>query len=375
MQKDTSVLTTPSDSSHTRVSPDPPDLPNTPASRTVYLDYLRVFATFAVMILHLSAQKWYVADVNSLDWKTFNFFNSMVRWSVPVFVMISGALFLEKDIPVKKIFSKYVARLLIAFLFWSAVYACFEKGDTGDTLAHILTLLRGHYHMWFILMIGGLYISLPLLKAMIGRAERLKYYLLLAFLFAFVQPEMLNLAGNFAPETIKRLVQTLYANANDMNMHLVLGYTGYFILGYYLNKAKLNRAQRTVIYLLGVLGCAATILLSLIVSLRTQKGCGTYYNYLTVNVLLESLAVFTWFQYHPYRPKGRPLIVKLSKLSFGAYLVHALLIEQLDSRFGVNTQSFNAVLAILGIGLLVFLVSFALSLLCSLIPVVKKYAV
>lgn len=41
---------------------------------------------------------------------------------------------------------------------------------------------------------------------------------------------------------------------------------------------------------------------------------------------------------------------KLSKYSFGAYLVHALLIEQLDNRAGLNMLSFNPVLSVVGIG-------------------------
>lgn len=61
--------------------------------RITYLDYLKVFATFAVIILHVVAQNWYITDVNSFGWKTLNVYSSMVRWAVPVFVMISGSLF------------------------------------------------------------------------------------------------------------------------------------------------------------------------------------------------------------------------------------------------------------------------------------------
>lgn len=67
------------------------------ADRIMYLDYLRVFATFGVVILHVSAQNWYVADINSFEWLVFHFFDSVVRWGVPVFVMISGTLFLNKE--------------------------------------------------------------------------------------------------------------------------------------------------------------------------------------------------------------------------------------------------------------------------------------
>lgn len=96
--------------------------------RTVYFDYLRVSAAFAVMIVHISAQNWYVADVNGSGWKMFNFYDSIVRWGVPVFVMISGSLFLSRDIPQEKIFSKYVLRMVTSFIAWSFIYTLFQEG-------------------------------------------------------------------------------------------------------------------------------------------------------------------------------------------------------------------------------------------------------
>lgn len=58
-------------------------------NRCIELDYLRVFATFAVMILHIAGSNWYTTDVNGIEWQTFNFYDSIVRWSVPVFVMMN----------------------------------------------------------------------------------------------------------------------------------------------------------------------------------------------------------------------------------------------------------------------------------------------
>ena len=64
--------------------------------RILYFDFLRVFATLAVMVLHVGAQNWYGTNVSSFEWQTFNFFHSVTRFAVPIFVMISGALFLNK---------------------------------------------------------------------------------------------------------------------------------------------------------------------------------------------------------------------------------------------------------------------------------------
>lgn len=73
---------------------------NTVTNTTEHLvnyDYLRVLATFAVILLHVAASKWNYADVNGLEWQTYNFYDSIVRWAVPFFVMISGSLFLPRD--------------------------------------------------------------------------------------------------------------------------------------------------------------------------------------------------------------------------------------------------------------------------------------
>lgn len=47
--------------------------------RTIYLDHLRVLATTAVMMVHVSASNWYSTDVSGYDWKVFNFYDSIVR--------------------------------------------------------------------------------------------------------------------------------------------------------------------------------------------------------------------------------------------------------------------------------------------------------
>ncbi len=65
----------------------------TQPQRIAYFDVLRILATFAVIVLHLSAQHWADTDVYSRAWQAFNLYDSAVRWAVPVFVMISGGCF------------------------------------------------------------------------------------------------------------------------------------------------------------------------------------------------------------------------------------------------------------------------------------------
>ena len=101
--------------------------------RAYYLDVLRVVAMLAVVMLHVSADRWY-GDVGSFSWKIFTGYSGIMRFCVPVFFMISGALFLrkEKHIPVKTIYGKYIFRLVIFLLFWGMVYQIYTQLQERD---------------------------------------------------------------------------------------------------------------------------------------------------------------------------------------------------------------------------------------------------
>ena len=87
----------------------------TGSQRVACYDVLRVAATFAVVALHLSAQHWADTDIYSTAWQAFNLYDSLVRWTVPVFVMISGVFFLAGTQSLRQILRKNVLRIVTAF--------------------------------------------------------------------------------------------------------------------------------------------------------------------------------------------------------------------------------------------------------------------
>lgn len=76
------------------------------------IDYLRIFACFMVIILHVSADNWHTADVDSFEWAVFNFYDTAVRSCVPLFFMISGKLFLGRTeiILISKLYKKNIGK-------------------------------------------------------------------------------------------------------------------------------------------------------------------------------------------------------------------------------------------------------------------------
>ena len=170
------------------------ELTNQP-NRTLYFDILRILATFAVIFLHSACASWDM-DNFSFDWNVRNIYDSAVRWCVPVFVMISGALFLnpEKHISIKKLYTKNIVRIITAFFLWGTIYAAYNFFINNDhnLIGFVLNILYGQFHFWFLFMIVGVYISIPILRQIAQNKTATKYFLIMAFVFTFILPLALS---------------------------------------------------------------------------------------------------------------------------------------------------------------------------------------
>lgn len=88
-----------------------------------YIDMLRVLAIIAVLLMHTAGHRS-PNEVSTIEWQICNIFDSGTRWAVPIFVMISGCLFLDKnkEISIKKLYRKNILRIITAYIFWSLIY-------------------------------------------------------------------------------------------------------------------------------------------------------------------------------------------------------------------------------------------------------------
>lgn len=351
--------------------------------RIAYFDYLRVLAITSVVVLHVAAQNFNALDGRSFEWNVFNFFDSISRWGVPAFLMISGSLFLTKEVKIKDLYSKYILRLAIACCVWTAFYAIANPSDKlvlNDGIKEfgkiIINNIKDAHHMWFIPMMIGVYMCIPIIKQIVGTKESTKYFLILSFIFAFIIPQSGNLANDFIGGLFSLGINKINAIAiNNMKMNLVLGYSFYFILGYYLNNLELTKKQRTVVYCLGAVGFLSTILLNAAVAWKTNKPCQLYYDYFNVNVALEAIAVHTLFKYRNFdNEKLNSFISQLSKYSFGVYLVHVFVIELLKV-IGLDTMRFLPIVSVPVISAITLIVSYAISFAINKIPKIGKWIV
>jgi surface polysaccharide O-acyltransferase-like enzyme len=341
-------------------------------------DVLKLIASFAVVMLHVSAQHWFYAKLKTPEWRAFNLYDGSVRFAVPLFVMISGALFLSEDRPIKKLYGKYILRIVTAFLFWSILYAAISYFQGTSLTEAIKEAIKGHYHLWYLYMIVGLYMIVPFLRPVVQNKTLLRYFLILSFLVGIVVPPAVAILAVFRPNSAT-FAQSVW---DQTYLYLPFGYSFYFVLGYRLKGIAFTKRTTVVSAVLVIAGIAATILLTQwinyhMLQFNLKHKIVLFYQNQTVNVAMTAGGVFLLGQQLVRRPcsaRGQKWLTVLSGSTFGVYLVHPILIEAIRM-IGLDTVTFNPYLSVPVITILVFLSSLLVSLILNQIPFVKKYLV
>lgn len=311
------------------------------SDRKIHIDLLRILACFSVIMLHSSSQHWYELPVTDYRWIICNTYDALFRFGVPVFVMISGALFLgrEREVDLKRLYRKNILRLVTAYWFWSFMYGlwdCREWFGAEGTVwqDYVMEFLLGRYHLWFIPMLAGIYVILPILKTWTEHASRKQVeYFLVLFLILQIGVATLKIPGlSSMAELILQFI----------NVELACSYVGYFILGYYLQKYRPGKTERKRLYLLGGVGAICAMLVSAGVSGWKGWTNAAAFDSFSLFTCLVSVALFVFFQEKVSGWKCGDRMYKrvreLSANTFGVYLVHILIMEALQSA-GLDSMS------------------------------------
>ena len=144
--------------------------------RKQFLDVLRVLATCAVVLMHVLTGATDVTDASIVPEYRSLLLSVMdlVTWCVPIFLMISGYLFLnpERTLTYPVMIKKYCRRIALAILLFGVPYAASELVVAEKSLRVMMIpealkmTLTGHTwsHMWYLYLILFLYLITPLLK-------------------------------------------------------------------------------------------------------------------------------------------------------------------------------------------------------------------
>lgn len=342
--------------------------------RMLHLDLLRILACFSVVLLHSSAQYWYGLPLTDKNWLVINTYDALVRFGVPIFVMISGSLFLSpgKTIDLKRLYCHNILRLAILYIVWSAIYGLYDCICSDQAAISInemlLEVYSGRYHLWYLPMIIGLYMLLPLFRGWLRNASRkdVQYFLVLFLLFKIIRYTLLALK----PSELATFLLDIFG-AGD-----ILSYPGYFILGYYMTNYKIDRRWHKWIYAGGLLGAVANAGLSYFKSLRQGSPNGEVFDSFSLFTFLIVIALFLFsiekVSQWKFNAVQQRIIHELSQCTLGIYLMHLLCMEYLASK-GIDSMILPPIAGVPLFAALCFLICFFCTALLRRIPFVGRY--
>lgn len=339
------------------------------SSRLGWPDVLRCLAAVGVVTLHCAGATLTAEAPASTRFFILNLLDGGMRWTVPIFIMLSGMFLLDPDkpMPTKK-WLGHVGRLVLTLLLWSCVYALWDARSAHMGLELVLEALislvtgRLHYHLWFLPMLLGLYLLVPLFRALVKGASRrtLWYGVGLWGVVAVCLPTLYTAFPGTSVQTW----------AGMLSLYTLSGYTGYFFLGYLLKTCVIRPRAEKALYLLGAAGLLLTCGGTRLLSLSAGSFQDLFYGYLTPNVALTAAALFLLCRRLDLGK--RPVWGKLSALTLGLYLLHPLFIE-LAAHWGLPDPAWNVAWCIPLQILAVCAISVCLSWLLRRIPKVGKF--
>ena len=335
--------------------------------RLAYIQWLRVIAAAAVIIAHTDGQTWDRIPIDSRDWLVLSMYDGLVRWPVLIFMMITGTIFLSRRTSLRSMVTKNIPRVVTAFVFWSAVYTFFAwRSDPGTDL--LMRFLQGHYHMWYLPFLCGVYLTIPFLQKVAEDEKLTRNLLAVALVLGMLIPWGANAVSLLWPST----ADVVSAAAGKVSIPFFSGLLAMLPLGLILSRTELSPKLRRWIYGLGILGAVLTGAGTIWSSAKMGAYSSVFCTNASPTVIAPGVAIYVFAKYNLNRlPKA---VAWMADHSFGVYLVHALVIEQLQ-RYGFHVLTVDPIRGVPMVSVVAFAISLAISALLSKLPVVGKYLV
>ena len=223
---------------------------NMQVERVIWLDWMRVAACLMVIVVH-ATEPFYLGGDGSLiltrtDAFWASFFDSFVRACVPLFIIASSYLQFPLHYSSEEFFRRRAVRILVPFVLWTVVYALVWGSPVQNFKDLLLNFNYAAGHLWFVYMLVGVYLLMPLLSPWaerVGRTE-LRIYLGL-WLFTTVIPLLRDWVFGAPPVVYgvsglpRQALFPLWGEAswNAYGVFYYLsGFVGYLLLGLYVRK-------------------------------------------------------------------------------------------------------------------------------------------
>lgn len=289
------------------------------AYRNLDTDLMRIVAAYFVVLLHCASDSAAVSV----------FYNGISRFSVPVFVLISGYYMLHRQRAVGTLLRK-AAQMLGLMVLCSLLYYGYERitgarsfQGLGGMLRYLLT---EPVHLWYLSAAAALYAMTPVLYVFCQHTSKALYEYALFFCFFFgcvittlLRTDRFELLELFMDQT---------------KLPSLLGFVFLYLAGGYFDRYALSRAGTRICCGLGIAG---TLVTAAGAQLLCRMGHGTEVltSFFAPNVALSGVAFFLGMQmllrrYSIQSAPAAAVIHGTAGLTLAVYLLHPMMLSLLD---------------------------------------------
>lgn len=304
-------------------------------------------SAFAVVLLHTNA---YIAGQNNISlvgWNVENFINVITRFSVPCFVMLSGAFVLhnDKNADYKYFYLKSFYKIAIPLIVFSAFCVllsevkCIISGDS--ILGPILELLKGDFNnYWFMFMLIGLYALAPIIIR-IKKSISNKAYCIVSFIWLI----------------FSIISQSTSTYSVSYSFGVVFSFVSYFVIGNVIYENFQNKKYPLIYIFLSIVIFVLTFIYRAVAK-RIFYLAGQYSNWFSPAIVCASILLFIGFNNIEFKKN----LNKISSTTYFIYLFHTKVYLLLVSVIGKVFNNIEPIFYIILVSVLAFIISYLLSI-------------
>ena len=308
--------------------------------RIAFLDYIRVFACFLVILVHAS-ENFYGAPgstdlagpqsflANEADRLWVSIYDGFARMSVPLFMIVSAYLLapMKENQTSWQFYLHRFTRILPPMLFFMILYSTLPmlwgQIDSATSLKDLSRLflnfptLAGH--LWFMYPLISIYLFIPIISPWLNKATpREERFFIGLFLLSTCIPFLNRWAGE------------VWGQCFWNNYHMLWyfsGYLGYLVLAHYIRvHLTWDKRKKILIGLFSMITGAIITIYSFYIQaipgvLHSTPVIEVAWAFCTPNCVLLTAGAFLMFSCITREVAPR-IITDLSQLSFGIFLIH-----------------------------------------------------
>ena len=319
--------------------------------RKQYINFIKIISILFVINIHLLSRAWNISNPSSFNFKCLTFIDVIFHVCVPLFVMCSGAIFLNREDSLKKIVLKYTLKIYLILVLFSVFYKSADilfltnSEMTFKTFLIMIKdsfLLKTIYHLWYLRVVIFMYLSIPIIRLLLKiKSKYIDHIVLLMLVLIF------------------KVLPIFITNGTFLTVVGTEGFIIYFYLGYYLYK-YFDKKLLYVSIPLFFIGYYYSYTKTISSSIFLGKPTLDYIGYLSYNVMGISIFVYLLVYYLKNVFENSLLKNKLeflSKYNFYIYLFHGFTIALLYKLKIINIYNYKYPLIIFAYGIIVYLIT------------------